>query len=89
MYADSYLDDFAFLERYLPDYTSSREILAIDDISCVLDNDIFDEEKRELLQREGYLDMTSDELRAEYNRLMRIVMRRAFNEYIRINYGND
>lgn len=79
---DQSFDEWTFIEVYMTDYYHSDYIAWIDDIDCVLDG----EKKPEEVGLEG---STKEELISERNRLMRIVLKDAFNNYIEQNYGKE
>ena len=79
---DKEFDEWTFLEVYMTDYYHSDYIAWIDDIDCVLDG----EKKPEDCDLEN---CTKKELINERNRLMRIVLKDAFNNYIEQHYGKE
>lgn len=82
---DTYeFNEEAFVERYLKGYSSSEDIAAIDDISCVLDGEYGDDyDKVARLEDEGYFDMSINELVAEKEMLEFKVLREAFDDYLK------
>lgn len=84
---DESFDEQNFVEQFHPDY-NCNEIAAIDDISCVLDND-YDEEKEKTLAKSGYFEMSHRELEEELSRLQGKVLAEAMLNYLKINYGYD
>lgn len=80
---DQSFDEWTFLEVYMTDYYHSDYIAWIDDIDCVLDGE-------KTLEEVGMESSTTiNELEEERNRLMRIVLKDAFNNYIEQNYGKE
>lgn len=79
---DKEFDEWTFLEVYMTDYYHSDYIAWIDDIDCVLDG----EKDPEDVGLEG---SSKEELISERNRLMRIVLKDAFNNYIEQHYGKE
>ena len=80
---DKAFDEWTFLEVYMTDYYHSDYIAWIDDIDCVLDG----EKTLEDVEMES--STTINELEEERNRLMRIVLKDAFQNYIELNYGKE
>ena len=80
---DQSFDEWTFLEVYMTDYYHSDYIAWIDDIDCVLDG----EKTLEDVEMES--STTINELEEERNRLMRIVLKDAFQNYIELNYGKE
>lgn len=80
---DKEFDEWTFLEVYMTDYYHSDYIAWIDDIDCVLDGE-------KTLEDVGMESSTTiNELEEERNRLMRIVLKDAFNNYIEQHYGKE
>lgn len=77
---DNDFDVWTFLEVYMTDYTQSDYVAWIDDIDCVLHGEKTTEEVT-------WLDgATREEMLAEQNRMMRIILEDAFRNYINENY---
>lgn len=77
-------DEQAFIEQYHPNY-NCQLIGDSDDIAKVLDNDYYSDQEP-YLREAGYFDMTIDELKAEQARIDRIILKDAFENYLRTHY---
>lgn len=80
------MDEQDFLENWHPNYYQCDDIAWLDDISKLLDGEA---EEGDSASTGEYAKLTREELNMEYGRLMRKVLREAFENYLYINYPTE